>query len=92
MERLVCTGIKLDGEKSTEAEGCEAKTDRQVRVKVKRAQWQTESTVTDTKQAERMRGRRPHGGKAKASRWKNSLGIRRDNLFTDVKEILTAIK
>lgn len=48
--------------------------------------------MTDTKQAERMRERRPHGGKAKASRWKNSLGIRSDNQFTDIKEILRAIK
>lgn len=92
MKRLVCTGIKLDGEKLTEAEVCEAKIDRRVRVKVKGAQWKTEPTMTDTKQAERMRERRPHGGRAKASRWKNLLGIRRDNQFTDMKEILKAIK
>lgn len=59
---------------------------------MKGAQWKTEPTMTDTKQAERMRERRPHGGKAKASRWKNSLGIRSDNQFTDIKEILRAIK
>lgn len=34
--------------------------------------------MTNTKQAVRIRERRPHGGKAKASRWKNSLGIRRE--------------
>lgn len=69
MKSLVCTGIKLDGEKSTEAEVCEAKIDRWVRVKVKGAQWRTEPTMTDTKQAERMKADpmeeepKPAGGK-----------------------------
>lgn len=83
MEWLVYTGIKLDGEKSMAAEFCEAKIERWVRVKG--AQWKTEPTMTDTKQAERMKGRRPYGGKDKASRWKNSVGITRDNQFTDIK-------
>lgn len=90
MKSLVCTGIKLDGEKSTEAEVCEAKIDRWVRVKVKGAQWRTEPTMKY--KASRKNESRPHGGRAKASRWKNALGIRRDNQLTDIKEILTLIK
>lgn len=46
---------------------------------------ETEPTTTDTKPAERMRERRPRGRRAKARRWKDSLGTRRDNLFTDLK-------
>lgn len=46
---------------------------------------ETEPTMTDTKPAERMRERRPRGRRAKASRWKDSLGTRRDNQFTDLK-------
>lgn len=45
---------------------------------------ETEPT-TDTKPAKRMRERRPRGRRAKARRWKDSLGTRRHNLFTGLK-------
>lgn len=41
--------------------------------------------MTEKKSAERMRERRPCGRRAKASRWKDSLGTRRDNQLADLK-------